>query len=102
MKHLKMMHTVSVNLAPHEMLNAAIGFIELQQDREWANYNIKSNSPDFVGAVAHICDALKLPYTLILNGQKADLETVFGFFNKAFDLQREYLNQLKNEKKQGN
>lgn len=30
MKHLKMMHTVSVNLAPHEMLNAAIGFIELQ------------------------------------------------------------------------
>ena len=98
MRHLKAMHVVSSLQAPHEMVKSAICFIEMQKDNELQDWNIKSNQPDFVSTIAHVCEELGLPYTLILNGQKADLETVFKFFNKAYDLQREYLNNLKNEK----
>lgn len=99
MRHLKAEPTGYVK-SPADMVNYAKSIISsYRKNQKFWHPTFKSNSPDFVSTIAHACEELGLPYTLILNGQKADLETVFKFFNKAYDLQREYLNNLKNEKK---
>lgn len=99
MRHLKV-EPVSNTKSPVDMVNYAKGIISSYRKniRFW-HPSFKSNSPDFVSCIAYACKELGLPYKLVLNGKETDLETVFKFFNKAFDLQREYLNNLKNEKK---
>lgn len=101
MRHLKAEPTGYVK-SPVDMVNYAKSIISayLKENANWRP-SFKSNSPDFVSTIAHACETLQLPYKLILNGNEADLETVFKFFNKAYDLQREYLNNLKNEKTNG-
>ncbi len=53
----------------------------------------KSNSPDFVYTIKHICEFKGIAVEFFLNGESQgnDIERIFEDFNRAFDLVNEVI-----------
>lgn len=71
--------------SPNELVTLAQSLVIRAIENTDETVEFVSNQPDFVSAVAYGFKLHGLPYQLWLNGKKSDIETVFAFFNEAFD-----------------